>query len=108
MQKNIGATRSALLGRPTPARGCAARGPCRPGRRIGIAIPRERASALADQEPGAVAGQPSWPIRSAQVSGLPLFFALSFLFIVCLDGLQNWPVSKTLMDYFLALFISNK
>jgi hypothetical protein len=33
------ATRSALLGRPTPARGCAARGPRRPDRHIGFAAP---------------------------------------------------------------------
>jgi hypothetical protein len=32
------ATRSVLLGRPTPARGCAALGPRRPARRIGNAV----------------------------------------------------------------------
>jgi hypothetical protein len=37
-----------------------------------------------------------------------LLFLLPHYVIVCLNGLQNWPINKTFMDYFLALFISNK
>jgi hypothetical protein len=49
---------------------------------------------------GAVHG---WPSCGATFFLFLLPFLFAFYLIVCLDGLQNWPISKTLMDYFLAL-----